>query len=123
MKESKQVNLIGIASHIGSQISKESLVLENLDSLLNVLKILEKNDQKINFVDIGGGFGITYKDEKNLSPSKLLPKIIDKVGPNINIILEPASTAVIALLVAISVLCFPGSINVICLQPWLLSRI
>ena len=89
IKESKQVNLIGIASHIGSQISKESLVLENLDSLLNVLKILEKNDQKINFVDIGGGFGITYKDEKNLSPSKLLPKIIDKVGPNINIILEP----------------------------------
>ena len=77
IKESKQVNLIGIASHIGSQISKESLVLENLDSLLNVLKILEKNDQKINFVDIGGGFGITYKDEKNLSPSKLLPKIID----------------------------------------------
>ena len=89
IKESKQVNLIGIASHIGSQISKESLVLENLDSLLNVFKILEKNDQKINFVDIGGGFGITYKDEKNLSPSKLLPKIIDKVGPNINIILEP----------------------------------
>ena len=89
MKESKQVNLIGIASHIGSQISKESLVLENLDSLLNVLKILEKNDQKINYVDIGGGFGITYKDEKNLSPSKLLPKIIDKVGPKINIILEP----------------------------------
>ena len=89
IKESKQVNLIGIASHIGSQISKESLVLENLDSLLNVLKILEKNDQKINYVDIGGGFGITYKDEKNLSPSKLLPKIIDKVGPNINIILEP----------------------------------
>ena len=89
IKESKQVNLIGIASHIGSQISKESLVLENLDSLLNVLKILEKNDQKINFVDIGGGFGITYKDEKNLSPSKLLPKIIDKVGQNINIILEP----------------------------------
>ena len=89
IKESKQVNLIGIASHIGSQISKESLVLENLDSLLNVLKILEKNDQKISFVDIGGGFGITYKDEKNLSPSKLLPKIIDKVGPNINIILEP----------------------------------
>ena len=89
IKESKQVNLIGIASHIGSQISKESLVLENLNSLLNVLKILEKNDQKINFVDIGGGFGITYKDEKNLSPSKLLPKIIDKVGPNINIILEP----------------------------------
>ena len=89
IKESKQVNLIGIASHIGSQISKESLVLENLDSLLKVLKILEKNDQKINFVDIGGGFGITYKDEKNLSPSKLLPKIIDKVGQNINIILEP----------------------------------
>ena len=89
IKESKQVNLIGIASHIGSQISKESLVLENLDSLLNVLKILEKNDQKINYVDIGGGFGITYKDEKNLSPSKLLPKIIDKVGQNINIILEP----------------------------------
>ncbi len=89
IKESKQVNLIGIASHIGSQISKESLVLENLDSLLNVLKILEKNDQKINFVDIGGGFGITYKDEKNLSPSRLLPKIIDKVGQNINIILEP----------------------------------
>ena len=92
MKESKQVNLIGIASHIGSQISKESLVLENLDSLLNVLKILEKNDQKINYVDIGGGFGITYKDEKNLSPSKLLPKIIDKVGPKINIILEPGSS-------------------------------
>ena len=89
IKQSKQVNLIGIASHIGSQISKESLVLENLDSLLNVLEILEEDDQKINFVDIGGGFGITYKDEKDLKPSELLPKIIDKVGPNINIILEP----------------------------------
>ena len=89
IKQSKQVNLIGLASHIGSQISKESLVLENLDSLLNVLEILEEDDQKINFVDIGGGFGITYKDEKDLKPSELLPKIIDKVGPNINIILEP----------------------------------
>ena len=65
------MNLIGIASHIGSQISKESLVLENLDSLLNVLKILEKNDQKINYVDIGGGFGITYKDEKEFKPLKI----------------------------------------------------
>ena len=40
---------------------------------------LQEDKIRVISPDIGGGFGITYKDEKDLRPSELLPKIIEKL--------------------------------------------
>jgi len=89
IKDSKNIDLIGIASHIGSQISKSSLVNENVDFLLKIINKLNNKDHNINSLDIGGGFGIRYKDEKSLSPRKVIPSLLDKLGKDKNLILEP----------------------------------
>ena len=90
------IKVVGIDAHIGSQIFdlqpfEDSLArLENLYYKLNDLGI------NIEYIDIGGGLGIKYKDE-DVPPTKadFASKII-KIMKNINcnLILEPGRSLV-----------------------------
>jgi len=92
----KNIKVVGIDAHIGSQIFdlqpfEDSLVrLENLYYKLNDLGI------NIEYIDIGGGLGIKYKDD-DAPPTKadFASKII-KIMKNINcnLILEPGRSLV-----------------------------
>ena len=57
------LRLIGIASHIGSQIVRMEPFLLVIDRLLEVNKQLIDIGIKIQHVNIGGGLGIVYHDE------------------------------------------------------------
>ncbi|MBT6795528.1 diaminopimelate decarboxylase [bacterium] len=92
----KNIKVVGIDAHIGSQIFdlqpfEDSLVrLENLYYKLNDLGI------NIEYIDIGGGLGIKYKED-DAPPTKadFSSKII-KIMKNINcnLILEPGRSLV-----------------------------
>ena len=92
----KNIKVVGIDAHIGSQIFdlqpfEDSLVrLENLYYKLNDLGI------NIEYIDIGGGLGIKYKED-DAPPTKadFASKII-KIMKNINcnLILEPGRSLV-----------------------------
>lgn len=65
----------GVACHLGSQIMSEEPYLIALNKILDLIKLLTKKNIIISHVDIGGGFGIDYKHDKNLDITSLSDKI------------------------------------------------
>ena len=87
---SGSVNLKGLASHVGSQIFDKELILENLNILIEISTHITAQGHNLRYVDLGGGFGISYKEEKELNIDEVLSEIISVLEPlNLNLILEP----------------------------------
>ena len=61
----------GLACHIGSQIEQVGPYLEALDRLLDLLDELQGLGIELGHIDIGGGFGVTYRDETPFEPREL----------------------------------------------------
>ncbi len=57
------VEVVGVHQHIGSQITEVQPFVDALDKLLGFVKELKSAGIHIKYVNIGGGLGITYKDE------------------------------------------------------------
>ena len=79
IQEIENVNLIGLACHIGSQITKPELILDSLEHLINLAKEINKESNDISFLDIGGGLGITYKDEERANTKDIINRVIDRI--------------------------------------------
>ncbi|SDN27048.1 diaminopimelate decarboxylase [Desulfonauticus submarinus] len=81
---------VGIDCHIGSQLTSISPFLDALDKILDLyLKLLDLGI-KIQYLDLGGGLGIQYKEEAPPHPiefGKALKKRLQ--NKNITLILEP----------------------------------
>ena len=91
--QSGVVNIIGIASHIGSQIFDKALILENLDLLIGLTNQLIDLGHQISYLDLGGGLGIRYKEEKEVEPSKMIEQVLSILKPlKLNLIVEPGRT-------------------------------
>ena len=91
----KFIKITSVACHIGSQISDENLILKSLQCIKDVANNLEKNGHHIEFLDIGGGFGIRYKDENEIDHKVLLDKVKDRVGDlSYKLILEPGRSII-----------------------------
>ena len=60
---SKWLEVIGVDCHIGSQIAKPAPLVEALQSLLALVDTLEREGIRIEHLDLGGGLGVTYRDE------------------------------------------------------------
>lgn len=60
----KNIELVGLHAHIGSQIFEINPYLEEVDTMLNFIKqIRDEIEYEINELDLGGGFGIYYTKE------------------------------------------------------------
>lgn len=59
----KWLKVIGVACHIGSQISQIEPILDALQSLLTLCDQLASEGIELNQIDLGGGFGVCYDDE------------------------------------------------------------
>lgn len=60
----KNVKVIGVHSHIGSQITEVLPFSKNLEMALNLADNLRKLNIHIKYIDLGGGFGIGYKENE-----------------------------------------------------------
>ena len=73
------VRPIGIACHIGSQLLDISPYLAALDRVLALVDRLAAGGIALEHIDIGGGLGVRYKDEKPTEPADwaraFLPKL------------------------------------------------
>ena len=89
------IKLTSVASHIGSQISDENLILESVYYLIEIADELAKNGHNIEYLDIGGGLGIQYRDEEEGSPKILLEKVKELLSErDFKIILEPGRSVI-----------------------------
>lgn len=95
IKKLKNLEIVGIHKHIGSQITKISPFVEALKKVLFLLDELKRYGIPIKYLDIGGGLGITYKDEEPPLPKELarhlLPFLRDR---KLTLIVEPGRSIV-----------------------------
>lgn len=91
----KNLEIVGIHKHIGSQITKVSPFKEALGRVLLLLDELERNGITIKYLDIGGGLGITYKDEVPPLPKDLARNLLPLLeGRQLTLIVEPGRSIV-----------------------------
>lgn len=80
----------GIDVHIGSQILEVTPYSEALSLVLDVERTLREEGDELEFVDIGGGYGIPYDGEPRLVMEDLADVILPLVqSSGLRLILEP----------------------------------
>ncbi|RPH52006.1 MAG: diaminopimelate decarboxylase [Desulfobacteraceae bacterium] len=91
----ENVKIVGIDCHIGSQITEIKPFVEALHSLKLLIKNLEDYGININYLDMGGGLGITYNDEAPPQPAEYAGAIKKYLGrTKLKLILEPGRVIV-----------------------------
>ena len=86
----KNINVLGVHKHIGSQITKVSPFVDALKRILLLIDELSLQGVRIQYLDIGGGLGISYKDEEPPVPKDLARHLIPLLeGRNLTLIMEP----------------------------------
>ena len=89
-RQLKNIDVKGISCHIGSQLTDINPFLNALRKLKDILKELKKMAFDITFLNLGGGLGITYDDEKPPHPLEYAMALKEVLGKeNITLILEP----------------------------------
>lgn len=91
--EKYKVNVIGVHFHIGSGILDFEPYIRGIKKALDISRIFKT----IEFVDIGGGIGIPYRENDNNfdlekfgeSISKLMDEFSKAEGRNVKLLLEP----------------------------------
>lgn len=93
----------GIHCHIGSQILDVSVFREATEKMMNLVEGLHERGIELEFVDLGGGLGISYQKEKERAPTPqdlaeaILPTFDAKMkslGVTLKLILEPGRSIV-----------------------------
>jgi diaminopimelate decarboxylase len=95
MKNEPYLLPVGISSHIGSQILELSPFVESVRSLKGMAGALKAEGILIQYLDVGGGLGITYKDEIPPLPDEyagVMEKELKKTG--LTLVLEPGRVIV-----------------------------
>lgn len=91
----KNVKIVGIDCHIGSQITEIKPFEDALKSLKLLIKNLEDYGINIKYIDMGGGLGITYNDEVPPQPAEYASAIKKSLGrTKLKLILEPGRVIV-----------------------------
>lgn len=91
----RNIKIVGIHKHIGSQIVKVSPFVDALKRVLILIDELNSQGVKINYLDIGGGLGISYKDEEPPVPMDVAVRLIPLLnGRDLTLIIEPGRSIV-----------------------------
>ena len=89
------IQIIGVDCHIGSQLT---LVTPFVDALKRVLALIDRLaalNINLHHFDIGGGLGITYKDEVPPTPTEYAQALTGLLaGRNLEILMEPGRAIV-----------------------------
>ena len=88
--QSKDLKIVGLACHIGSQILDLDGFMKSADKIFELADELDDFDISLEFLDLGGGLGISYENEVPPSPLDLISCLEDKFkNRRERLILEP----------------------------------
>ena len=89
------INILGISCHIGSQLTEISPFTEALHKVKQFIGRLARHEINIKYLDLGGGLGVRYQDEKPPHPQEYARAIKDELaGMDCTLILEPGRVIV-----------------------------
>jgi diaminopimelate decarboxylase len=89
--DARGVKLCGIHAHIGSQITNIDPFVTALDRQVALIDELRRAGfDSIRYINLGGGFGIRYKDEEFFPVARLAEEIRKRIVPmGLTLIIEP----------------------------------
>ncbi|HEV8716624.1 MAG TPA: diaminopimelate decarboxylase [Candidatus Binatia bacterium] len=74
------LNVIGVDCHIGSQLTSTSPFVDALARVKELILRLRERGFVISHLDLGGGLGITYNDEKPPEPKEYAGSLMEMLG-------------------------------------------
>jgi diaminopimelate decarboxylase len=84
------IEIIGIASHIGSQLLEVQPFLDALDRVLALVERLQAAGIRLRHIDVGGGLGVRYRDEQPIAPSVWATALLARLGDRgLKVMTEP----------------------------------
>jgi len=84
------IEIVGIASHIGSQLLDATPLIDALDRMLALVDRLQVAGIRLRHIDVGGGLGVRYKDEAPVAPSEWAAKLLPRLaGRELEVHCEP----------------------------------
>lgn len=87
---SSNLKLVGLACHIGSQIMSLDGYEKSANKIFELADKLLELGISLEFLDMGGGLGVSYEDENPPSPKELIALLENKfLERNERLILEP----------------------------------
>ena len=85
----------GVACHIGSQILEVEPFLKALDEILGVARQLAAEGIAVEWLDLGGGFGISYGGEQPLDMKRMEAGLVERLSKaSMRLVLEPGRAIV-----------------------------
>ena len=91
----RHIHVVGVHAHIGSQLTEVTPFVESLKKVLALVDTLKGQGITIQYLNIGGGLGITYSDEKPPLPQELADAVSPLVkGLDLTLVMEPGRVIV-----------------------------
>jgi diaminopimelate decarboxylase len=89
-KALEHVQVVGVDCHIGSQLTSVEPFVDALAKLRSLVHELRDAGHAIEIVDVGGGLGVTYRDERPPTAAEYASAVLSAVGDlGCEIVLEP----------------------------------
>jgi diaminopimelate decarboxylase len=97
------ISVTGIDCHIGSQLLDDAPLLEAVDKLIELIDTLASEGIVLHHMDIGGGIGINYDNDKPVAVGDYLSRVFTKIdawraksyqGAAIKVLFEPGRSIV-----------------------------
>ncbi|MDX9821138.1 MAG: diaminopimelate decarboxylase [Syntrophales bacterium] len=89
------LDVIGVSCHIGSQVTKVSPFVDALGRLQVLVRKLREEGMGIRYLDLGGGLGITYREETPPLPAEYAAALLAMARDlDCTLILEPGRVIV-----------------------------
>jgi len=91
------VRISGVAMHIGSQIVATDPFTDAVARMARLIGALRAEGIEIGHVDVGGGFGIRYRDEQLVAPAEFIDALLaglGREGVDLPVVIEPGRSIV-----------------------------
>jgi diaminopimelate decarboxylase len=89
------LQVTGIDCHIGSQLTGMSPFLDALDRVLELMARLEAIGIVLRHIDMGGGLGVRYRDERPPEPAEYAAALSERLGhTHLELLIEPGRAIV-----------------------------
>lgn len=88
--DAAHLRVAGIDCHIGSQLTAITPFVDALNRVLELVERIESDGLALQHLDLGGGLGVTYRDERPPSPAEYVRPLLARLaGSGKEILIEP----------------------------------
>lgn len=90
LRNLKGVHLVGVHFHLGSPVDSPKPFVEAIETIRDYVSFCRKQGVEIEYINIGGGYCISYTGEKVVTPADYAGKILPALKPaRCKLIMEP----------------------------------